>query len=115
MADSKGGSLLPELRKRLMTLNPQEKSTALEENKRDPAENLGEVPVEIDGAVLIRQRMAQIGREATNTVREEMQLLGRKVAETKEQGVTGSVGDEGKRRGVKPHKTHLKTERAQSV
>ena len=87
--------------------------TNLEDNKRHSAENLGEVPVGANGAVLVRERMAQIGREATNRVREEMQQLGRKIAETKEQGVVGNTKNEDK--GARDQRKTLKTERARSA
>lgn len=67
-----------------------------EENKRDPGENLGKLPVGTNGAVLFRQRMAQIGQEATSRVRKEMQGLGQKINENKEQGVTGDTRDDDK-------------------
>ena len=85
----------------------------LEENKRHSAKNLGEVPVGANGAVLVRERMAQIGREATNRVREEMQELGRKIAENREQGV--AVNTRNKDKGAKAQRNKLKTERARSA
>ncbi len=51
--------------------------------------SLGEVPVGSDGAVLVRKRMAQIGREATHRVRQEMARLGQKIRESKDQGSEG--------------------------
>lgn len=57
--------------------------------------------------------MAQIGREATNRVREEMRYLGRRFAETKEQGSAGKAKDEDK--GAKAQEKALRTERTRSV
>ena len=54
----------------------------VEENWHGRTGSLGEVPVGKDGAVLVRQRMGEIGREATPNVGEEMRQLGQKIAET---------------------------------
>lgn len=73
------------------------------------------MPVGADGAVLVRQRMAQMGREATNRIREEMKQLGQKIVETNGQVSVGNAEDERKGRSFKPHGSHVKTERARSV
>ena len=48
-----------------MILFSEEKMSKVQENKRDPAENLGEVPVGANEAILVKQRIGQIGRETT--------------------------------------------------
>ena len=53
------------------------------------AGSLGEVPVGSNGAVLVRKRIGEIGREATHRVREEMARLGRKIRKSKYQGSEG--------------------------
>ena len=57
--------------------------TTARENRDDHARSLGEVPVGSNGAVLVRERMGEIGREATHRVRQEMARLGRKIRESK--------------------------------
>ena len=83
--------------------------TNIEAYEHDIAENLGE------GTVLVRQRMAQIGREATKRVQEEMAHLGQTTAETKEQGSVGKAEDMEKGRRSKPQGSYLENDRARSV
>ena len=71
------------------------------------------MPVGATGAVLVSQRVGQIWREATNKVREEMQELGRKITQNKEQGVVKNIKGEGTGGGFKASKQ--KTERARSA
>ena len=65
--------------------------------------------------MLVRQRMAQIGREATKRVQEEMAHLGQTITEPNEQDSVGKAEDEEKRRGSKPQGSYLETDRARSV
>ena len=54
----------------------------MNENWDSRGGSLVEVPAGTNGAVLVRQRMGEIGREATHNVREKMRELGQKIAET---------------------------------
>ena len=54
----------------------------MNENRNSRTGSLGEIPVGTNGAVLVRQRMGEIGREATHNKREEMRELEQKIAET---------------------------------
>ena len=67
------------------------------------AGSLGEVPVGSNGAVLFRERIGEIGREATHRVRKEMARLGRKIRESKYQGSEGRYIKDEEEQGALGH------------
>ena len=69
-----------------------------------------------NGAVLVRERVGQIGREAIDRVREEMKQLGQKIAECKDQGIeTGNTMDGERGRLLKAQRSNLKSDRVHSL
>ena len=68
-----------------------------------------------NGVVLVRQRIGEIGREATHRVREEMQRLGEKIAESKDQGAEAKGMDEERGRRLKAQRSNLKSNRVRSL
>ena len=81
----------------------------VEENWYCRTGSLGEVPIGTDGAVLVRQRMGEIGREATHNVREEMRQLGEKIAETENKTPeVGSKGYEERGRSLMAYQSNMK-------
>ena len=70
----------------------------VDENQDSRTGSLGEVPLGPNGAVLVRERVREIGREAMHRVREEMQILGEKIAESITQGSEAKTmnGERGK-------------------
>lgn len=102
-----------EERNRLRHCFLEEESPDADEKNRDPAGNLGEVPVGANVSVFVRERMAQIGREATNRPHEGVKNLGRKIAEMERQGFAGKDKIEEMGRSSKASKQ--KAEQARSV
>ena len=69
-----------------------------------------------NGAVLVRERVKQIGREAAARVREEMKELGRAIAESKDRGFEmEKVRDEERGRRLKAHRSNTTSGRVRSV
>ena len=93
-----------EERNRLRHCFLEEESPNADENNPDPAGNLGQVPVGAIGAVLMRERMAQIRRESNNRTSEAFKEKGRKIAEMERQGFAENDRNEGVVRSFRVHK-----------
>ncbi len=65
--------------------------------------------------MLVRERIGEIGREATHRVREEMKRLGEKIAESKTQGSEENAMDEDRGRRLKAQRSNLKSNRVRSL